>query len=104
MLRKIAEEKLKRDRERLKSRAQAAIDSVDNTGDLEFESYLQKTLFERFWESIADVLDRLKPFRGSIAEIKINYDRGIGTFYEIVQLTYVHSTITAIVFAYLIII
>lgn len=81
ILKKIREEKKKRERELLKQRLAKAIDAVDQSNYLDIERNTEKGFLEKTAEAIGQFLDNLKPFPNEIYQIQLNYDKGIGIFF-----------------------
>ena len=53
--------------------------------------------------NLAQFIDNLKPFKSQVNMIKINYDRSISLFFEIIQNVFVFNLFTAMLFSYLIV-
>ena len=102
ILKRIRDEKKERERQILKQRAAKAVDAIGDSGDIELERANDENFLTRWLEAIGRFLEYFKPFPGLVAEIQVNYDRGIGIFFQILQLTYVHSLVNGAIFGYLV--
>ena len=81
---KIADDKVKRERELLRRKMAASIDFIGE-GDVNFENRdKKKTIWTSIIELFSAILEFMKPFKSDINKIKSNYDISISLFFEII--------------------
>ena len=79
---------------------------VDFLGDNDVKISAEKgeaSIFDKIGVYVSQIIDELKPFKKDVREIKANYDRSIGIFFELVQSVFVFTIFTAILYSYIII-
>ena len=103
MRQKLLADKKKRERELLQKKMAAGVDFL---GDNDVKISAEKgevSIFDKIGAKISEIIDDLKPFKKDVREIKANYDRSIGIFFELVQSVFVFTVFTAVLYSYVII-
>ena len=103
MRQKLLADKKKRERELLQKKMAAGVDFLGDN-DVKFGAEkAEATIFDKLGLYVSNFIQELKPFKREVREIKANYDRSIGIFFEIVQGVYVFTCFSAVLYSYVIV-
>ncbi|CDW88631.1 UNKNOWN [Stylonychia lemnae] len=100
---KMLEDKKRRERLQLKI---ALANGVDFLGDNAIKVSEKKILsrWEKLKIQVADIIDRIQPFKSEMQQIYIKFDRSINNFFQLFRFLFVFSMITFVLYAYLLLI
>ena len=82
-LKKLREEKKRRERELLKRKNAQAVDLIGDN-DVDVQNMKEISWFENLINQFLELIDEYKPFRKHLREVFVNYDRSICVFFQIV--------------------
>jgi hypothetical protein len=103
MRQKLLADKKKRERELLQKKMAAGVDFLGDN-DVKFSAdKAEASLVDKLGFIIKNIVEEVKPFKREVREIKANYDRSIGIFFEILQSVFVFTCFSAVLYSYIIV-
>jgi len=102
LLKKIQEDKRRRERLLLKQKMSQAVDLLEDN-EVNISDVREKSIFTIYWEKLLDLVEDLKPFRKQMRTIKNNYDRSISLFFQILQSVFVYTMLSCLIYSYMVI-
>lgn len=102
MRQKLLADKKRRERELLQKKIAAGVDYLGDDNDIRLSKDRENmSTIQKIIIYVGEFIENLKPFKTKVNMIKINYDRSISLFFEIIQFVFVFNLFTAILFVYL---